>query len=171
VTGVLLVGLFGLIHVARGQGGEVPSDGPGVVRREADGHNVRQVAAPARVEAPSISFIDSPTPFCYQPDPGRDACYINWESLYVQGAPASMAAMTVTLDAIGPVARYQGYFQDTIFVSYDMHGGGFQVPCGAPGAGGRGRLGNGYDWTIQAEDSDGLVATNAGTIYCPPFGP
>jgi len=170
VTGLLLVSVFGLIEVARGQG-ELPPAGSELVHRETSGGNVREVLAPAGSDASSIGFIESPTPYCFQPDPALDECYLNWASMHVEAAPASMEAMTVTLDAVGPVARYQGYFQDTISISHQMHDKGFQVPCGAPGAGGRAQLGNAYDWTIQAEDSDGLVSTNNGTTYCPPFIP
>lgn len=64
---------------------------------------------------PHVGFIESLTPFCYQPNPAQGECYLNWVSMHVEAAPASMQVMTVTLDAIGPVARYQGYFNGTLY--------------------------------------------------------
>lgn len=63
------------------------------------------------------------------------------------------------------------FFPNTINVSYQMNGSGFHVACSAPGAGGKAQLGNAYDCTIQAQDSDDLNAKNVGTTYCPPFKP
>jgi hypothetical protein len=174
VAGLLLVGIFGLIQVARGQG-EVLPDGSEVIQREFDGDNTRELLAPAGaagIEAPDISFIDSQTPYCYQPASTQDECLINWSSLYVDaGASTYMITMTATINAIGPVAHYQGFFQQTMYITSQMHGQGFQVACGSLGAGGNPKLGNTYAWTIRARASDGLKSANYGTIYCPAFTP
>jgi hypothetical protein len=173
IGGLLLVGTFGLVQVASGQDGEPPA-GLEVVQRESDGDNVREVLAPAgsgEVGAAAIGFIDSPTPYCYQPNPAQDVCRINWASMNVTASPDSMEVMTVTIKAVGVVARYQGYFQESISVSYQMNGNGFQVACGSPGAGGEAQLGNAYEWTIEGEDSQDNTTSNFGTLYCPPFNP
>ena len=171
VAATLVLGIFGLIQHARGQQGDTSTNDWLLVRREVEGENSREIWGPAHLEKPSIGFIDSPTPYCYQPDAAQDECLINWASISVEGTPANMEVMTVTLKAIGPVARYQGYFQDSIHIPHGMNGTGFQVACGAPGAGGMAQMGNSYDWTIEAEDTNGLVATNSGTLYCPPHSP
>jgi hypothetical protein len=171
IAGVILVAVFGLIQVAESQG-RIQPNGYEVIQREREGNSVRLIAAPPGAdEAPSIGFIESPTPYCFQPDPTQDECFINWRSISVEAAPTSMRVMTVTLHAVGPVARYQGYFQDSLYVSYDMHGKGFRVPCGSPGAGGEPQLGIGYNWTIEAEDYGDSSTSNFGTVYCPPFAP
>ena len=161
------------IQVAHGQG---PGDSasPNVVSRETDGQNTREITAPAgpdAPQAPAITFIDSPTVACYQPDPGRDACYLNWYYMSVDANPNYMIAMTVTLNTIGPVARIGGFFQTSMYVPYNLFGDGFKVACGALGSGGNPDLGNAYSWTINARDSANLGSANYGTAYCPAYAP
>lgn len=162
---------FGLLLTVRGQEAERP-DTPAV---ESQGENRRQIEGnlPANdPQVPSISFIDSPSPTCYQPDHTRDECYLKWYYMSVNAAPAAyMITMTVTLYNIGPVAHTQGFFQSSMYIPYNMLGDGFKVACGPPGAGGNPTLGNAYNFTIQARDSNGLGAINVGTVRCPPFNP
>jgi len=172
---VILSGLLGFFSIARGQ---VPAsmgdEGGQVLVSEVEGMNRRTIYAPAgepAPNAPNIGFIDSPTVACYQPDPGQDACYINWYYLQVNASPNYMIAMTVTLNTIGPVARYGGFFQTSMYVPFNMHDRGFKVACGALGAGGQANLGNAYAWTINARDSSNLKAANYGTAYCPAYTP
>ena len=120
---------------------------------------------------PQISFIDSPTTTCYQPDPAADVCWINWYYLSVDASPNYMICMEVTINEVGKVARYQGFFQTSMYAPYNMHDRGFRVACGAPGAGGDPNRGNAYGFTIRAKDSANLGSANFGTIYCPPFTP
>ena len=170
VAGAILLVIFGLIQVARGQEQDPPGD-LRVAGREVEGENVRQVLGPAGVAQPSLSFINSPTPYCFQPNPTMDECYVNWASMSVSASPASMKVMTLTIDAVGIVARYQGFFQEAMTVTHEMNGMGFQVACGAPGAGGQAQLGASYDWIIKAEDINGVTTSNSGTLYCPPHNP
>jgi len=173
VVFLLVVATFGLIQVARGQGLGEPVK-PGTATREAQGESVREVTAPAQGNAPqqpSIGFIDSPTATCYQPDPGVDACYLNWYYMSVSANPNYMITMTLTLNDLGPVAHMQGFFQTSMYAPYNMFGRGFKVACGAPGAGGDPQLGNAYAYTIRARDSAGLGSANYGTTYCPPYKP
>ena len=168
-TALLAVTLV-LFGIARGQ---VPV-GDKVVASETQGENTRAVYAPAEGDAPlapDISFIDSPTVGCYQPDPTQDACYINWYYMSVDTSPNYMIAMTVTLNTIGIVSRYQGFFQTSMYVPYNMQDAGFKVACGELGAGGNAALGNAYPWTIRARDSANLKSANYGTVYCPAFIP
>jgi hypothetical protein len=82
-----------------------------------------------------------------------------------------MITMTVTLNDIGRVAQVNGFFQTSMYVPYNMLGEGFQVACGAPGAGGNPNLGNAYAWTLRARDSANLGSANYGTVYCPAYTP
>jgi hypothetical protein len=159
-----------LFGIARGQ---VPV-GDEVIAIETQGENTRAVYAPANSDlpsAPDIGFIDSPTAGCYQPDPAKDACYINWYYMSVSASPNYMITMTATLTTIGVVSRYHGFFQTSMYVPYNMQGNGFKVACGDLGAGGNPLLGNAYAWTIRAKDSAGLKSANYGTVYCPAFTP
>jgi hypothetical protein len=150
---------------ARGQGPE----GPVTVNRETQEENIREVSAPSQELAvrPAITFIDSPSVTCYKPDPAQDGCYLNWYYMSVSASPNYMIAMTVTVNAVGVVARVGGFFQTSMYVPHNMLGDGFKVPCGAPGAGGNPSLGNAYAWTINARDSSNLKSANYGTAYCP----
>ncbi len=173
VVFVLGVATFGLIQVARGQGPGEPVR-PGAATRETQGENVREVSAPAQgntPQQPAISFIDSPSATCYQPDPAVDDCYLNWYYMSVDANPNYMITMTVMLNSVGPVAHMQGFFQTSMYAPYSMFGRGFKVACGAPGAGGNPQLGNAYAYTIRARDSAGLGSANYGTTYCPPYTP
>jgi hypothetical protein len=172
ISGILLVAVFGLIQIAQGQDA-TQSIRPQAPTSETLGDSRREVSVPGSVEpaAPLISFIDSPTTSCYQPDPAQDMCYINWYYMSVDAAPNYIISMTATLNAFGPVARYSGFFQTSMYVPYEMNSRGFQVPCGALGAGGNPQFGNAYGWTIRARDSAGLKSANYGTVYCPAYVP
>lgn len=170
----LLAGVFGGIQYARGQG---PSGPDGVIiNSETQGENRREISAPAAAgpmqpEAPTIGFIDSPTATCYQPDIAQDVCYINWYYLSVDASPNYMISMTISLNDYGRVSQYSGFFQTSMYAPYNMHGQGFKVPCGAPGASGLPTYGKAYAYTIRAKDSSNLSSANYGTVYCPPRKP
>jgi hypothetical protein len=173
LAGLLVAAVFGLTRIARGQSSSGPGDSQ-VVRSEKQDANLREIYAPAGAtapEAPEIGFIDSPSATCYQPDPSQDACQINWYYLAVDASPNYMIAMTVTLNAIGPVARVSGFFQTSMYVPYNMMGNGFKVACGPLGAGGNPYLGNAYSYTINARDSSNLKSANYGTAFCPAYTP
>lgn len=122
-------------------------------------------------DTPQISFIDSPTAGCYQPDPAADVCWINWYYLSVSAGPDYMVCLQVTINNIGRVAQYQGFFQTSMYVPYNMSDRGYRVACGPLGAGGDPALGNAYAYTIRARDSANLGSANYGTVYCPAFTP
>jgi len=169
LTVFALVAAFVAIEVAAGQGTQ-----PRVLSRETQEGNVREVTAPPTGNAPqqpNISFIDSPSATCYQPDHTQNNCYISWYYLAVDANPNYMITMTATLNDFGPVAHTQGFFQTSMYIPYNMLGQGFKVACGSPGAGGDPQLGNAYAYTIRARDSAALGSANYGTVYCPPFTP
>lgn len=119
-------------------------------------------------EAPTISFIDSPTPQCRLPVTGTDACYINWSYFYVTASPSNyIISMTVAID--GRIqANHQGFFQNYLYIPYDMLSPGFRVSCGKPGTSGINPwVGNSYAFTIRAKETGGLKSANYGTVYCP----
>jgi hypothetical protein len=174
IAALMLATAFITIGVARGQGSD-----PNVIKRETQGDTLREITAPddarpadgSTPQQPNIGFIDSPSATCYQPDPGRDECYISWYYLSVDASPNYMITMTAVLNNFGPVAHVQGFFQTSMYVPYNMLGKGIKVACGAPGAGGNPVLGNAYAYTIRARDSANLSSANYGTAYCPPFQP
>lgn len=173
LAGVLLVVVFSFSQRARGQGPDRP-DGQVLLKSETEGESVREIYAPAGENAPQspdIGFIDSPTAACYQPDPNTDTCYINWYYMSVSASPNYIITMTATLNDYGPVARYSGFFQTSMYVPYNMHDRGFKVSCGSLGDGGHPDLGQAYAWTIRARDSAGLKSANYGSVYCPAFQP
>lgn len=138
------------------------------------GENLREIEGTSQIDgpqAPDIGFIDSPSATCYQPDAGRDVCYLTWYYLSVNASPSYMITMTLTLNDRGPVAHTQGFFQTSMYVPYNMLGEGIKVDCGALGAGGNPKLGNAYAYTVRARDSAGLKSANYGTAYCPAYNP
>ena len=143
---LLLVAVFGLIQDARGQV-EPPAGGRQVLKSESIGENMREIDAPTVGESPQspdIGFIDSPSATCYLPDPGKDECFIKWYYMSVDASPSYMITMTAILNNFGPVAHVQGFFQNSMYVPYNMLDRGFKVSCGALGAGGNQILGTFY---------------------------
>ena len=122
---------------------------------------------PFDAASPNVGFITSNLPTCSQPDPAINTCYINWDTLYVSGAPATyMLAMTVTINS-RIRAVYRGFFQDYLYADNEMHGKGFKVACGGFGASGDPLTGLRHTFMIQAEDSNRAKATNTGSVSCP----
>ncbi len=171
---LILVAMFGLIRIAVGQTLNDPTS-PQVIQSESQGENTRETYAPEGAtldpDAPLISFIDSPTATCYQPDSSKDECFLNWYYQYVTADPNYMISMTLMINSIGMVANYQGFFQTSMYVPFSMHDRGFKVQCGALGSSGNPYLGKAYAWTIRARDSTGLKSANYGNTYCPAYIP
>jgi len=133
----------------------------------ADAH-LENAGLPQReVDAPAISFIDSPSPTCYLPAPGTGACYIQWEYLSVTAAAGSnIISMTVSID--NELRAYHGgFFQTSMFIPAQMTTPGYRVSCGRPGSGGLSDWGNIYPYQIRARDTAGLSAANSGSVRCP----
>ena len=138
---------------------------PAASMADANGENA---GLPQReVDAPTISFIDSPSPTCYLPTPGTGVCYIQWNYLYVSTAAGSgIISMTVSIDNTLR-AYHGGFFQSEMFIPGAMTAPGYQVTCGRPGSGGLPDWGNVYPYQIRARDTAGLAATNFGSVRCP----
>jgi hypothetical protein len=143
---------------------------------ESDGENRREITAPqgiSGVDSPDVSFITSSNPYCYQPNPDEDVCYINFRYTYVSSAPATyMRYLTIEIgDDLR--ANYRSFFDDSITVLYAMQGPGFKVSCGAAGdnLAEDENFGKQYSYTIRAEDSNEAKSANYGSLLCPPFLP
>ena len=143
-----------------------PSDELGDARRESE-----ITVSPAEGETPLISFIDSPSATCYQPNANQNVCYISWYYLSVGASPNYMICMYAALNDRGIVSYTGGFFQTSMYIPYNMLGQGVRVPCGSLGQGGFDDLGAAYAYTIRAKDSAGLRSANYGTVYCPAYVP
>lgn len=167
---LLLLVTFSALQVARGQ---VPLNSEVVLNSETQDGNIRQVSAPSGVspDQPEISFIDSPTVACVQPDSAKNECFLNWYYLSVDANPSYIITMTVNLIDFGYVARYHGFFQTSIYVPHSMNPQGYKVACGTLGEGGDPMWGKAYSYIIRARASDGLKSANYGSAYCPPYTP
>jgi hypothetical protein len=132
----------------------VSSDPP---RREAGGD----------IQSPTISFIDDPSPTCFQLAEGSGTCYIQWDYLYVTAASGSyIISMTVTIDN-RIRAYHSGFFQTSMYIPADMTAPGYVVTCGTLGSGASPKLGNTYSYAIRARETGGLTAANYGSVTCP----
>lgn len=118
-------------------------------------------------QSPAISFIDSPSPSCINPNPGSGVCYIRWPQISVSaGSSQYIISMTVSLD--NHIQAYvSGFFQTTMNIPSDLLGSGFKVTCGFPGSGGSPLFGKSYAYNIVARETGGLTAQSSGTIQCP----
>ncbi len=177
VIGLGFLGAIGLgvtfgVALSQGVG---PNSARQTVVLERQGDNVRTLDLPAGMEAPespALSRLATQMPFCYQPDPAEDVCYINFRQNSVQaGTDKSMFGMTVTI--AGEVrVLYRGFFDSSLNAVYGMHGDGFKVQCGAPGEGGVPSMGASYRlYIIAEENATGVKSANSGTIRCPPYVP
>lgn len=114
-------------------------------------------------------------PYCYQPNPNANQCYINIR--YIQANDNQTAAPYMTWLTIGISGknRYSStaFFEGTIYYSYDMVPGGLEVSCGAPNAGGAGnQYGNVYDVKITPLDtSRNSMSTDIAKVTCPAYAP
>lgn len=118
-------------------------------------------------KSPAVSSLTSNLPTCYQPDPTRNTCYINWDYISVASAPADyMRYVTVT---IGSRIRavYRGFFQNSMYITTGMNGKGFKVACGGFGASGNSSLGLQYTFSVVAQDSNQAIMGNYGSVWCP----
>lgn len=177
VATFLLLAAFGTLQAARGQtlAGQI---GEAVVNSESQDGNTRQISAPEGTvpgidgtNQPLIGFIESPTAGCVQPDTTKNECFINWYYMSVDANPNYMITMTVQLNDFGYVANYNGFFQTSMYVPYNMNPQGYKVACGSLGEGGNPNLGKAYSYTIRARDSANLGSANYGTVYCPAYTP
>lgn len=119
----------------------------------------------SEIDAPTISFIDSPSATCYRTSVGT--CYIEWSYLSVS-ASASQYIISMTMSIDDRIRAYHtGFFQNSMYIPGDMLEPGFKVPCGWPGASGVPGLGYTYNYVIRAAETGGLTSANYGAVTCP----
>lgn len=164
VLGALaLTGILGLLAVRMALGSSTTSSVPPTPVTFAPPH--REISSDE--QAPTISFIDSPSPTCYLPKAGTGACYIQWSYLYVTAASGSyVVSMTVSIDN-RIRAYHSGFFQSSMYIPAGMTQLGYKVTCGAPDSESASMWGNTYAYTIRARDTNGLSAANYGSVTCP----
>jgi hypothetical protein len=177
---LITLGLLGALGLGVSFGivlsrGVAPSSEGRTVLLEREGDNVRTLDLPTGMEAPdspALTGITTQMPYCYQPDPNEDVCYINFrQNSVLAGIDKSMFGMTVT---IGGEIRvlYRGFFDSSLIATSGMHGDGFKVPCGAPGDGEVPSMGASYSlYIIAEENATGVKSANSGIIRCPPYIP
>ena len=114
-------------------------------------------------------------PYCYQPDPAADRCYVNFRYIQATDNQSSAPYMTWLIFKISGKVRYSAtaFFEGTITYSYNMAPEGIQVPCGAPNAGGAGdAFGNVFGVSIQPLDSSrNPMSTDIANVTCPAYAP
>jgi hypothetical protein len=120
------------------------------------------------------SFIVS-NPYCYQPDPNADQCYINFRYIQANDNQTSAPYLTWLTIKISDKTRYSAtaFFEGTIYYGYDMAPGGLKVACGAPNAGGAGdQYGSVYGVVITPLDSSrDPMSTDIANVTCPAYAP
>jgi hypothetical protein len=133
-------------------------------------------AGSANLSAPdALTSFTISNPYCYQPDPNADQCYINFRSIQANDNQSSAPYMTWLTITISNTTRFSAtaFFEGTIFYTYDMVPGGLKVPCGAPDAGGAGNLyGNVFGVKVTPLDSNRTaMSTDIANVTCPAYAP
>ena len=114
-----------------------------------------------------LTFITSPSPTCTNPVRNTGSCYINWYYINVSTTDgAYINNMFIKINGKA-VARYNAFFQQSMYIPGALQGRGFWVSCGLPGAGGDPEWGNVYTYEIRARDTSGAEAVNHGSVMCP----
>jgi hypothetical protein len=123
----------------------------------------------------SLTSFTISNPYCYQPDPRADQCYINFRSIQANDNQSSAPYMTWLTISISNTTRFSAtaFFEGTIFYTYDMVPGGLKVSCGAPNAGGAGnQYGNVYGVKVTPLDtSRTAMSTDIANVTCPAYAP
>jgi hypothetical protein len=114
-------------------------------------------------------------PYCYQPDPSVDQCYINFRFIQATDNQSSAPYMTWLTINISGKTRFSAtaFFEGTITYSYSMIPDGLKVPCGAPNAGGAGnQYGFVYGVVVTPLDSSrNPMSTDIANATCPAYAP
>jgi hypothetical protein len=138
-------------------------------------------AGPAGSISPNPDSPDALTsftvsnPYCYQPNPNANQCYINFRFIQANDNQSAAPYMTWLTIGISGKNRFSAtaFFEGTITYTYDMVPNGLRVPCGAPNAGGAGdQYGFVYGVTITPLDtSRNTMSTDIANATCPAYAP
>jgi hypothetical protein len=122
----------------------------------------------------SITSLPMSNPFCSQPDPAVNQCFINvryWQA-NDNGTGNTLAYVNLSIDN---KLRYRSnaFFENFVTYSYDMIPGGIKVACGLPNSGGFGTLyGAGYTVDLKAYDTTNTwVLDDQLQVKCPAYNP
>ena len=124
----------------------------------------------------AITSLPMSNPFCYQPDPAVDACYVNvrYAQANDDGAGNILAYVKITIDG-RLVAKISAFFESFVYFDYTMvHGTGCRVPCGLAGASGSPdpAIGKIYTLDVRAYDvTNTWVLDDQMPVGCPAFIP
>ena len=167
VLGIILAG--SLFFSRSAASGQAPSTAPANQSGPA-GSTAVNPDAPDALTSFTIS-----NPYCYQPDPAQDKCYVNFRFIQANDNQTVAPYMTWLIFKVSNKVRYSStsFFEGTITYSYDMTPQGFEVPCGAPNAGSAGdAFGNVYSVVVQPLDSSrNPMSTDTANITCPAYAP
>jgi hypothetical protein len=123
----------------------------------------------------SLTSFTVSNPYCYQPNPSADQCYVNFRLIQANDNQTTAPFMTWLVINISGKPRYSAtaFFEGTITYTYDMIPGGLKVPCGAPNAGGAGnQYGLIYAVTVSPLDSSRTsMGTDTANVTCPAYAP
>lgn len=123
----------------------------------------------------SLTSFTVSNPYCYQPDPSANQCYINFRLIQAIGNQSSAPYLTWLVFSINGKNRFSAtnFFESTITYVYNMAPVGFKVPCGAPNSGGAGnQYGLIYSVTITPLDTNRTAMnTDVAKITCPAYAP
>lgn len=122
----------------------------------------------------TITSLPMSNPFCAQPDPSVNRCFINvryWQA-NDNGTGNILAYVLFSIDG---KLRYRSnaFFENFVTYSYDMIPNGIQVTCGLPNEGGFGTLyGKAYTVDVKAFDvTDVWVLDDQQSVKCPAYNP
>lgn len=114
-------------------------------------------------------------PYCYQPDPSRNECYLNIRySQVTQDGTTSPYLYSLVMRVNGKVV-YQSsvFFENSIYYSYDMIPNGIKVTCGTPNEGGQGAdYGKVYPVVVEGFTAGGgSMGWGSTSVRCPAYVP
>jgi hypothetical protein len=166
-----LVGLVLLGQPASAQeGSPTPTPQPDLQQPESSGGSQA-----GDIRSNALTSMVFSNPYCYQPDPTVNKCFINIR--YYQASDDGVSApymLGVNISINGKLrARENLFFENNIYYSYDMIPNGLQVTCGSPNSGGAGAAyGAVYSVNVEPMDTTGVsMGYDHASLACPAYAP
>jgi hypothetical protein len=150
-------------------------DGRGLVV-ESQGPNTRVRVSQSARNPQSITSAQLSRPYCTQPDPRQDACFLNFSFLGATDSGSGIAYVTVSVNGKA-VFRLNSFFENSISADHTFPGLGFRVPCGPPvndpwdSAVPPRKIGNLYQLKVEFSEVSTSNLTDIAAVYCPPYQP
>lgn len=146
-----------------------PTPFPGL-RTQPDGSIQDNSVSPNALTSKLLS-----NPYCYQPDPSVNTCYINVRYYSASDNGTSAPYMLGVNISINGALRLREnlFFENNVYYSYDMAPGGLKVPCGTPNQGLAGSAyGLVYLVKVEPIDSGGVgMGYDQASLACPAYNP